>query len=92
MSLLSDQFNLLKQVEFDWDDQLIEAGDVAVKLAIYKEQNKVAFKMADFYLSGAKFVNAQLIEDGIKKFIGKRRLLRTAPKKLYDRTADRGKD
>jgi hypothetical protein len=92
MTLLADQFNKLIQVETDWDADQIQPEDVAVRLAIYKEQNKVAFKMADFFLVGGKFGNQTVLEEGIKKFIGKRRLLKAPQKQLYDRTANRGKE
>ena len=96
MNVLSHQFNLLKRLEFDWDDENITAQGVAVKLAIVKEQNRVAFKMADFYLTGEKTGSKSgddgLLQIGLKKFVGSKRLVLKSPKELYDRTASRGHD
>ena len=90
MRLLAHQFDLLKQVEFDWDQKKITPEEIAVKLAIYKEQNKVVFKMADFYLTAGKTGDSKRLKQGIHKFVGSKRPMLEPPEKMYDRTAERG--
>lgn len=86
-----EQFNKLKEAEFDWDNGKITQDDLSVKLAIYKEQNRCVCKMADFYLIAGRTGQKRRLNEGIKNFIGDKQPLLIDPNKKYDRTVDRGK-